>query len=199
MRQFIRRLIYNPYRAARADSRILLSDRAILLGSTRFNFRFQGGRVEIGADSIVGGAFIFESDAGLIRVGERTYIGPGTNMISRRQIEIGSDVTIGWGVYLYDHSSHSLDWRDRAADITLQLANHRCNRSLESGKNWDTVKSAPIVVSDKAWIGFDAVVLKGVTIGEGAVVAARSMVTQNVPPWTVVAGNPAEVIRVLDH
>jgi acetyltransferase-like isoleucine patch superfamily enzyme len=49
------------------------------------------------------------------------------------------------------------------------------------------------------WIGFDACVLPGVTIGEGSVVGAKSVVNENVPPYTVVAGNPARVIRQLDR
>lgn len=55
----------------------------------------------------------------------------------------------------------------------------------------------PIVIEDKAWIGFDSTILKGVTIGEGSVVGAKSVVTRNVDPYTVVAGNPAKVVRKL--
>ena len=56
---------------------------------------------------------------------------------------------------------------------------------------------APIRIADKAWLGMNVTVLKGVTIGEGAVVAAGSIVTKDVPPWTLVAGNPARVIKEL--
>ncbi len=54
---------------------------------------------------------------------------------------------------------------------------------------------SPVHVGDKSWIGFNSIVLKGVTIGEGAVVGAGSVVTKDVSAWTVVAGNPARVIR----
>ena len=47
------------------------------------------------------------------------------------------------------------------------------------------------------WIGFDVTILKGVTIGEGAVIGAKSVVTKDVEPWTVVAGNPAVVVKYL--
>ena len=52
-----------------------------------------------------------------------------------------------------------------------------------------------ITIKDKAWIGFDCIVLKGVTIGEGAVVAAGSVVTKDVPDYAVVAGNPAVIVK----
>ena len=53
----------------------------------------------------------------------------------------------------------------------------------------------PIVIKDKAWIGFNSIILKGVTIGEGAIVGAGSVVTKDVPPYTIVAGNPARIVR----
>ena len=61
------------------------------------------------------------------------------------------------------------------------------------------VKIAPVRIGDKAWIGFNAIILKGVTVGEGAIVAAGAVVTKDVPPYTIVAGNPARVIRTLSE
>ena len=54
---------------------------------------------------------------------------------------------------------------------------------------------SPVVIEDYVWIGMNSIILKGVTIGKGAVVAAGSVVTKSVPPMTVVGGNPAEVIK----
>lgn len=65
-------------------------------------------------------------------------------------------------------------------------------------KNWNTVKSAPIKICDKVWIGFNCIILKGVTIGKGAIVAAGSVVTKDVEPWTVVGGNSAKVIKKVE-
>jgi acetyltransferase-like isoleucine patch superfamily enzyme len=61
----------------------------------------------------------------------------------------------------------------------------------------DEVTASPIVLEQNVWIGFDACVLPGVTIGRGSVVGARSVVTADVPAYTVVAGNPARPIRTL--
>ena len=62
-------------------------------------------------------------------------------------------------------------------------------------KDWSNVNSAPITICDDAWIGMNCIILKGVTIGEGAIVGAGSVVTKDVPAWTVVAGNPARVVK----
>jgi len=62
----------------------------------------------------------------------------------------------------------------------------------------DDTPARPVRVGRNVWIGFDACVLPGVTVGEGAVVGARSVVTADVPPYAVVAGNPARVIRQLE-
>ncbi|MDH4236354.1 MAG: hypothetical protein OEV17_03815 [Nitrospira sp.] len=59
------------------------------------------------------------------------------------------------------------------------------------------MKVGKVDIHDKAWIGLDAIILKGVTIGEGAIVGAGSVVSKDVPPFTIVAGNPARVVREL--
>jgi len=64
-------------------------------------------------------------------------------------------------------------------------------------ENINAGAAAPIVIGDDVFVGMDALVMKGVTIGEGAVVGAGSVVTQDVPSRTVVAGNPATVVREL--
>ena len=103
-----------------------------------------------------------------------------------RKVEIGNDVLISWGVTITDHSSHSLKFFQRADDVTSYLRGE---------KRWAHVTMAPVVISDKAWIGFGASILKGVCIGEGAIVGANANVTRDIPPWIVVAGNPARRIR----
>lgn len=146
--------------------------------------------------SIVNGHFIFESQEGFISVGRKCFIGQST-FICRSSIKIGNNVTIAWGATFYDHDSHSLNYLDRRKDIEKEMNNIKYGRNFIIDKNWDCVKSKPIVICDDAWIGMNCIILKGVTIGEGAVVGAGSVVTKNVPAWTVVAGNPAKVVKKL--
>lgn len=153
--------------------------------------------LNIAKDSIISGDFVFESNEGVIDIGSHTYIGGGT-FISRTSITIGNNVTIAWGGYVYDHDSHSIDFMSRRKDIDDELNDIRKGRNFIHNKDWSVVTSKPIKICDDAWIGMSVIILKGVTIGEGAIVGAGSVVTKDVPAWTVVAGNPAKVVKVLD-
>ena len=172
---------------------------AILLDSAYFDYRTEeeSKRIFIDEESMIGCNFIFESDSGVIKIGKRTFINAGTNIISINEIEIGDDVTIGWNIY--DHDSHSLDYRFRKDDIERQREDFYANRNFIFSKDWSTVKSALVKICNKVWIGFNAIILKGVTIGEGAIVAAGAVVTKDVPAWTVVAGNPATIVKKIEH
>lgn len=158
----------------------------------------EDGRIylTIGNDCIVSGNYIFESKQGKIEIGQHCFIGYST-FISRSSISIGNNVTIAWGCTIYDHNSHSLDYLERRKDIDDELWSLRNGQSTYKNKNWNSVKSSPITICDDAWIGMNCIILKGVTIGEGAVVGAGSVVTKDVPAWTVVAGNPAKTVKTL--
>lgn len=152
--------------------------------------------VTIGERGLIKAQFTFETPQGEVHIGNNTHIG-GASFICRTRIDVGNDVTMAWGITLYDHDSHSTNWEYRQYD------NERCYKDLfETGNNiahkdWSHVNSAPIKIEDKVWIGMDALILKGVTIGEGSVVAARCVVTKDVPPYSLVAGNPARVVKSL--
>ena len=148
----------------------------------------------IGQNCIVSGNFIFESQEGSITIGEHCYIG-GSTFICRTSIVIGNNVTIAWGGTIYDHDSHSLDYHDRRKDIDDELRDIRNGDNFILHKDWSNVNTKPIVIKDDAWIGMNCIILKGVTIGEGAIIGAGSVVTKDIPDWTVAAGNPAKIIR----
>lgn len=198
--KIINKIFYNPYKIIKKYN-VHIQDNTILLKTCTFRFDSKNKQscVSIGSDTMVGCHFIFETESGEIIVGNRTFINSGTNLISKNKIIIGNDVTIAWGCTLYDHNSHSLDYRKRQKDIERQNVDYRNGRNIIYSKDWSVVKSKPIIVGDNVWIGFDSVILAGVTIGEGAIVGARSVVRQDVEPWTVVAGNPAVIIKRLQH
>lgn len=145
----------------------------------------RGGEISIGEGSIVDGVLVNEQRDGNIKIGRNCYVGSST-LISAIGIEIGDDVLISWGCYIYDHNSHSTIWKERKNDV------------IDWGggkKDWKNVKSKKIIIYDKAWIGFNSLILKGVCIGEGAIVAAGSVVVKDVPAWVIVGGNPAKILR----
>ncbi|MVZ98460.1 acyltransferase [Sphingorhabdus sp. IMCC26285] len=141
----------------------------------------------LGSDCIINTRISFDRQNAKFKCGDRCYVGL-SNIVIADSVSLGDDVVISWGVTIVDHNSHAIAWADRAKDI------------LDWGKgtkDWQNVTIAPVTINDKAWIGFNAIILKGITIGEGAIVAAGAVVTKNVPAYTIVAGNPAQVIRTL--
>jgi acetyltransferase-like isoleucine patch superfamily enzyme len=151
--------------------------------------RAAGNALSVGENSIVHADISFEESGGKIQIGNRTFIGR-SHLVCYRSLSIGDDVIMSWGITIVDHDSHSVDWIDRRNDV----------REWSAGrKDWEKIAHAPVVVSNRAWIGFNVSVLKGVTIGEGAAIGACSVVTRDVPPYTLAAGNPARVIRTLSY
>jgi len=145
--------------------------------------------LRIGSRSIFEGSIISDRTGSTVSIGSDTFIG-GSTLVCAERIEIGNDVLISWGCTIVDHNSHAVDWTGRCNDV----------RDWYAGKkDWANVKVRPVRICDRAWIGFNTIVLAGVTIGEGAVVGCGSVVTKDVPRNCVVAGNPARVIRTMEH
>lgn len=146
-------------------------------------------------DSIIMGKFEFTSGNGIIKIGNHTHT--NGHFICVNEITIGNYVFIGWGTTFFDNDSHPIDADLREKDMDAQLNDLRNNVSFIKNKNWNVVNSKPIIIKDNAWVGMHVIILKGVTIGEGAIVAAGSVVTKDVPDWTLVGGNPAKIIKNL--
>jgi acetyltransferase-like isoleucine patch superfamily enzyme len=150
--------------------------------------------LKVGNDTVLDCKVLFESGGGEVIIGNRVHIGSST-IICRTKIEFKDNIFVAWGTCFYDHNSHSIDYRERENDITQQLQDYRSGKIFIENKKWDVVESKPIMISSNAWIGMNCIILKGVTIGEGAIVGAGSVVTKDVPAWTIVGGNPARVIK----
>ena len=176
------------------------SNNSILLEGTSIKFSTKKENkiyVEIGERCLIKATFLFETEQGKIKIGNNVHIG-GVTFICRSSIIVSDDVLMAWGITIYDHNSHSTDWEHRQYD------NERCyhdffnyNGNNIATKDWSDVIDKPIKIESKVWIGFNVTILKGVTIGEGAIIGACSVVVKDVEPWTVVGGNPAMVLKKL--
>jgi len=144
--------------------------------------------IRFGSECIINCQFAIDREKATISIGDRCYVGK-SNIVSALSVVIEDDVIISWGVTIVDHNSHALSVEHRLNDV----------RDWHSGgKDWSHVESLPVLIQRGAWVGFNAIILKGVTIGEGSIVGAGSVVTKDVKPQTIVAGNPAKLIRTLD-
>lgn len=110
-----------------------------------------------------------------LKIGDRTHIQERTHINCANSITIGARCAISWDCEIMDTDIHKI--------IVNQTV-------LENTR--------PVVIGDRVWVGARAIILKGVNIGDGAIVAAGSVVTRDVPGRTLVAGNPAKVIREID-
>lgn len=146
----------------------------------------QASRLKIGSECLIAGHLLVEK-GGLLEIGNHSYVGPGARIWSLQEVRIGSRVFISHGVNIHDSDSHSFSAKERHERFVEKM---RHGRHLITEK----IKIASVVIEDDVWIGLNAIILKGVKIGRGAVVGAGSVITKNVDPFTVVAGNPPKII-----
>ncbi|HEV2804495.1 MAG TPA: acyltransferase [Chthoniobacterales bacterium] len=124
-------------------------------------------------------------------VGDFTLMN-GALVMAEERIEIGSHCLISWNVGIADSDFHPLAPAQRIIDA------HALAPFFTGRPPRPPLRTAPVIISDNVWIGMNAIILKGVTIGENSVVAAGAVVTKSVPPGVVVAGNPAVITKQLD-
>lgn len=201
MKRIIKKLIGRTVNTNSSTFMDFINCSGILLNGFNLDCRFpvEGKKyVEIGKNTMVDATFIFESGDGEVSIGANSFIGRST-FISRTSIEVGEYVFIAWGCYFYDHDSHSVNYLDRRKDIEQQLYDYRNGNNFIASKNWEVVNSRPIIIGNDAWIGMNCIILKGVTIGEGAIISAGSVVTRDVEPWSVYAGNPAVKVKSINR
>jgi acetyltransferase-like isoleucine patch superfamily enzyme len=146
-------------------------------------------RFSIGSSChIRGELLVFEN--GNVSIGNYCFVGEGSRIWSHQAIRIGSHVMIAHDVEIHDSNYHSLDFLVRRQEI-----HDRFDKNVKFPFTGAT--ESAVTIGDDVWIGFRSSIMKGVNIGTGAAVAACSVVTKDVPPYTLVAGNPAQVIREL--
>ncbi len=172
---------------------VVLDDTAYV--ETTFSFDSYRSEAQVGVRlgrgaSTYGGTMFDVGSHGRVTLGDYVLLN-GARIICDAEIEIGDHSLISWNVVLMDTYRLPFDPIERQRQ--LERVPGRLPRRIDA-----EVLARPIRIGRNVWIGFDACVLPGVTIGEGAIVGARSVVTQDVPPYSVVAGNPARLIKKLD-
>jgi len=155
----------------------------LALGTERSSFRGWAGRTKIhmrengklifhGMNQIGRGSLIWILENGVIDIAGGGFTAGNNMIIAKERVSIGKNCQIAWGVTISDHDFH---------------------RTFTNGvKNTET---APVKIGDGVWIGMNATILKGVEIGDAAIVAAGALVTHNVPAHSIVAGVPARVVK----
>jgi acetyltransferase-like isoleucine patch superfamily enzyme len=127
---------------------------------------------------------------GRVSIGDFTLIN-GARIICDAEVSIGDYCLISWNTVFMDTTRLPTAVAARRNELAATAT--REPRRIEGG-----TAARPIRIGRNVWIGFDACVLPGVNIGEGAVIGARSVVVEDVPPFSVAVGNPARIIRKLD-
>jgi len=119
-------------------------------------------------------------DKPVLSIGNRVFLGHDVEISCNREVVIEDDVMVAGCCRISDNDGHSVDMERRI-----------------NGMPPSPDEVHPVRICRGAWIGFRSFILKGVTVGEGAVVGANSVVTRDVPPHTVVAGSPARVVMAI--
>lgn len=143
--------------------------------------------IVIGNGTLIAGELLVYPHGGRITLGDYCYVGEGARIWSAAGVTIGSRVFLAHGVNIHDSDAHSQSAAERHRHFREVVVHQRADFA-------EKAQAAEVVIGDDVWIGFNSAVLKGVTIGEGAVIGAASVVTRDVAPFTIVAGNPAVVV-----
>lgn len=147
-----------------------------------FSVRLRGSAKLVGSGQVVLGEGVsfngtitpielITYESGRIEIGNHTFINYGSSIAARVSVKIGAHCHLGHYLFVMDNDQH---------DVV---------------RHWQLPPSDPVVIEDNVWIGTKVVILPGVRIGSHAVIGAGSIVTKDVPPRCVAAGNPARVIR----
>jgi acetyltransferase-like isoleucine patch superfamily enzyme len=144
-------------------------------------------RIRIGTNCLIKGYLLVYNHGGDLEIGNDCFIGQDARIWSAKKIKIGDRVLISHNVNIHDNNSHPLSSKGRHEDFVEIFRN-----GLRPEADYN---EKCITIEDDVWIGFNSTILKGVTIGKGAIVGACTLVTDNVPDFAVVAGNPARIIK----
>jgi acetyltransferase-like isoleucine patch superfamily enzyme len=152
-----------------------------------YNSQKNKSSIRIGKKTYIMGDLLVFKHGGRISIGSYCFVGPQTRIWSAKNITIGDRVLISHNVNIHDNISHPLDSKERHLDFARYLE-HGLADSID-------LKEADVIIEDDVWLGFNCVILKGVTIGRGAIIGANTLISKDVPAYAVVVGNPSTIIK----
>ncbi len=136
-------------------------------------------------------SFIVGED-GTVKVGSYTILN-GTIIVCNDRVTIGNHCLIAWGSVITDTWADFVNAPIEKRREVLQFAakdKRRCLLPIDTPR--------PVVLEDNVWVGFDSVILPGVTLGRGCIIGCKTIISEDVPPYAVVVGNPPRLIRYLE-
>lgn len=163
------RLFLNPFKHKRGKNSIVRS-------RTRLDV-FPYNEFALGKESVIEDFATINNGVGNVIIGDRTIIGIGNVIIG--PVEIGSHVML-------------------AQNIVISGLNHGYE-DVHISPSMQPVSCKPILISDEVWIGANSVITAGVTLGKHCIIGAGSIVTKDIPEFSVAVGNPAKVIKKYNH
>jgi acetyltransferase-like isoleucine patch superfamily enzyme len=134
--------------------------------------------ISLGKNVWIQDSVIINANRGDVSLGDRSWLGPFCLVYGNGGVHIGSNVLV-------------------AAHTTINTVSHSAKR-CDIPVNDQPVLTDPVTIEDDVWIGLNAVVLQGVTIGQGSIVGAGAVVNKSLPPWSIAVGVPAKVIGLRD-
>lgn len=175
-----------------AKTKCTIGEKTIIFEEANINNFFNDkSKICIGKQSYIRGELLILSKEGSITIGDYCYIGDLTRIWSVKSIIIGNRVLISHNVNIHDSNSHPSS-ASRRHQQAMGIFNNGHTGDL------DDVPSDSIVIEDDVWIGFNSTILKGVRIGRGTIVGANTLITKDIPEYSVVVGNPAVIIKKLE-
>lgn len=119
-------------------------------------------------------------DRPVLKIGDNTYIGSRASISVAKEVIIGDHCYLAGNVTIRDNDGHNLNPQKRSRNLPVEKKDVK-----------------PVRIGNHVWIGSSCIILKGTEIGEGSIIASGSVVTKNVAPFSVVAGNPARVVKTI--
>jgi galactoside O-acetyltransferase len=173
-----------------------LGDGAVVEKGVSFHY---AERIRIGAHARIAGNAVLRANTehpNGVSVGRRTSILENVLINANRgSVVVGNDSWLGPFCLLYGNGDIRIgDGVLIAGHTSINTVSHHAER-VDIPISEQGTEIAPVVIHDDVWIGLNAVILQGVTIGRGAIIGAGAVVTRDIPAWSVVCGVPAKVVR----